>query len=213
MCRPMSFFALIGISLVGAPIHVAGNESEEREPAVPADLKVPVGHKLLFKVEAKGVQIYKSVTGKGSTPEWSFDSPLADLFDSNGKKVGCHYEGPSWESSDGSKVKKPDEKGAVKLKEAPNPKEDIPWLLIKVKAEEGQKRRLPAWRLTSNESEQREASPPRTFRCGLALESASNTGPSTISTVLRIKGFQRPTESSCVSFRLEAIALSGHSSG
>lgn len=139
MCHAMSFIALIVIGLVGTLIHVAGNESEEREPALPAELKVPAGHKLLFKVEAKGVQIYKSVAGKGGIPEWSFDAPLADLFDSEGKKVGCHYEGPSWESSDGSKVKKPDEKGAVKLKEAPNPKEDIPWLLIKVKAEEGQK--------------------------------------------------------------------------
>jgi hypothetical protein len=31
---------------------------------VPSELRVPSGHKLLIRAEAKGVQIYKSVEGK-----------------------------------------------------------------------------------------------------------------------------------------------------
>ena len=59
---------------------------------------------------------------------------LADLFDGQRTKVGCHYEGPSWEASDGSTVRKSDEKNAVKMADAPNRDKDIPWLLIKVTA-------------------------------------------------------------------------------
>ncbi len=105
-------------------------------PDVPKQIAVPAGCNLLFKFEAKGVQIYKAVEGKTGKLEWVLDSPLADLFDGKGGKAGCHYEGPSWEAADGSKVIR-DKTEDVKLAPAPNPKNDIPWLLIKVKSEPG----------------------------------------------------------------------------
>jgi hypothetical protein len=80
------------------------------------------------------VQIYKSVEGKGGKPEWVLEAPLADLFSSDGKKPGFHYEGPSWEAMDGSKVTR-DKERAVQAAAASNAQEDIPWLLIKVNAE------------------------------------------------------------------------------
>jgi hypothetical protein len=79
------------------------------------------------------VQIYKSVEGKDGRLEWIPEAPLADLFNSEGKKVGTHYEGPSWEAMDGSKVIR-DKEQAVKMAAAPNANADIPWLLIKVQA-------------------------------------------------------------------------------
>ena len=104
-------------------------------PDVPKEIAVPPGHKLLFKVEAKGVQIYKATEGKSGTPEWVLDAPLADLFEDKGGKAGHHYGNPpSWEAADGSKVAK---SGEAKSAPAPNPDADIPWLLVKVKAEEG----------------------------------------------------------------------------
>ena len=104
-------------------------------PDVPKEIAVPPGHKLLFKVEGKGVQIYKAVECKSGTPEWVLEAPLADLFECKGGNAGCHYDNPpSWEAADGSKVVK---SGDAKSAPAPNPKEDIPWLLVKVKAEEG----------------------------------------------------------------------------
>ena len=106
------------------------------EPEVPKEIVVPPGFKLLFKVDASGVQIYKAVEGKGGNLEWALEAPLADLFDDKGARAGCHYEGPAWEAGDGSKVVR-DKTEDVKIAPAPDPKKDIPWLLVKVKAEEG----------------------------------------------------------------------------
>jgi hypothetical protein len=110
------------------------------QPAVPDDvpkeIAVPPGYKLMFKYDARGVQIYKAVKSGSGMLEWVLEAPLADLFDDKGAKAGLHYEGPSWEASDGSKVVR-DKAEIVKSVPAPKLNEDIPWLLIKVKAEEG----------------------------------------------------------------------------
>jgi hypothetical protein len=100
---------------------------------IPKDLAVPGGHKLVARVHAKGAQVYKAVEAKTGGLEWVLEGPLADLADDKGVKVGCHYEGPAWEAADGSKVVR-DSAVAVKQAPAPNPKDDIPWLLVKVKA-------------------------------------------------------------------------------
>ena len=105
-------------------------------PDVPKEIVVPAGHKLLFKLEASGVQIYKAVEGKAGKLEWVLEAPLADLLDDKGGHAGCHYEGPAWEGVDGSKVFR-DKAEDVKIAPAPNAKKDIPWLLVKVKADEG----------------------------------------------------------------------------
>jgi hypothetical protein len=57
--------------------------------------------------------------------EWTLKGPAADLFDAQGRKVGRHFAGPTWELNDGGKVI-----GRVKAKaDAPNGK-GIPWLLL-----------------------------------------------------------------------------------
>ena len=93
-----------GILLLLLAVHPAGAEEQRSEPEVPSELRVPPGYKLLARAEAKGVQIYKSVEGKDGKLEWALEAPLADLFSGEGKKLGSHYEGPSWEAMDGSKV-------------------------------------------------------------------------------------------------------------
>jgi hypothetical protein len=120
------FFAVIGAILL--PITALAQPAD-----VPKEIAAPPGHKLLFQFEAKGVQIYKSVEGKSGL-EWVLEAPLADLLDGKGGKAGQHYESPpSWEATDGSKVVK---NGDAKSAPAPSPKADIPWLLVKVKADE-----------------------------------------------------------------------------
>jgi hypothetical protein len=104
-------------------------------PDVPKEIAVPPGYKLLLKLEANGVQIYKAVEGKAGKPEWVLEAPLANLVDEKRGKAGWHYEGPSWEAADGSKVVR-DKAAEVKSAPAPRPQEDIPWLLVKVKAAE-----------------------------------------------------------------------------
>ncbi|OAI47972.1 hypothetical protein AYO44_08255 [Planctomycetaceae bacterium SCGC AG-212-F19] len=105
------------------------------QPDVPKEIAVPAGLKLLHKLDARGVQIYKAVESAGGKLEWVLEAPLADLVDGKGGKAGYHYDGPSWEATDGSKVVR-DPAEAVKVAAAPNAKDDIPWLLVKVKADE-----------------------------------------------------------------------------
>ena len=123
------------LAAIGTILFPVTSLAQPTVPDAPKEITVPPGHKLLIKVEGKGVQIYKAVEGKSGTPEWVLEAPLADLFECKGGKAGCHYDNPpSWEAADGSKVVK---SGDAKSAPAPNPKEDIPWLLVKVKAEEG----------------------------------------------------------------------------
>src|SRR6516162_6843355 len=131
-------FLLAAIFAILSPV---ASQGQPAVPDVPKEIAVPPGHKLLFKVEAKGVQIYKAVEGKGGALEWVLEAPLADLFEEKGGNAGWHYEGPSWEAVDGSKVVL-DKTEDVKSAKAPKLKQDIPWLLLKVKAAEGKEGKL-----------------------------------------------------------------------
>jgi hypothetical protein len=86
---------------------------------------------LLFVAQAKGHQIYKSAMENGALV-WKFEAPRAELTGAKENEIWKHYAGPTWEAPDGSKVKKADAKDAVVQAPAPNTKDDIPWLLIKV---------------------------------------------------------------------------------
>jgi len=119
-------------------LSIALRAEEPAPKAPPAKLQVPVGHAVLFKLTAMGSQIYKSVPAANGNFKWELEAPLANLYDNDGKQVGRHYEGPIWESIDGSKVKKIDDDAVIK-DDAPNPNQDIPWLLLHVKDENGDK--------------------------------------------------------------------------
>ena len=103
-------------------------------PSVSDTLKVPPTDTLAFAAKAKGVQIYECRANKDNTNqyEWVLKAPEADLFDARGKKIGHHYGGPSWASSDGSKVT-----GEVKSSEPSTDASSIPWLLLSAKTHEG----------------------------------------------------------------------------
>jgi hypothetical protein len=121
------------LALAIAILSPRASHAQPAVPSVPNEIAVAADHKLLFKFEAKGVQIYKAVEGKSGKLEWTLEAPLAELFNDKGERAGFHYDNPpSWEASDGSKVVKT---GDAKLAAAPNPKTDIPWLLIRVKVE------------------------------------------------------------------------------
>jgi hypothetical protein len=86
MRHSFTFVALTGLLLLLVAVHSAGGAEQQREPEVPSELRVPAGHKLLIRAEAKGVQIYKSVEGQGGRLEWVLEAPLADLFSVEGKR-------------------------------------------------------------------------------------------------------------------------------
>jgi len=104
-------------------------------PDNPLDgVRAPADQALVFELAASGVQIYDCKASKDDSKkfEWVFRAPEAELFDSNGKKVGRHYGGPTWEASDGSKVV-----GEVVAKNDAPDANAIPWLLLKAKANAG----------------------------------------------------------------------------
>src|SRR3989449_10492190 len=72
---------------------------------VPDKLTPRPNESLTMIVPAKGVQIYECRAKKdqAGTYEWAFVAPEADLFDGRGDRIGRHYAGPHWESTDGSK--------------------------------------------------------------------------------------------------------------
>ena len=98
---------------------------------VPDKLKPPASESLAMMVPAKGVQIYECRTKKDQAGdyEWAFVAPEADLFDTSGRKIGRHYAGPHWESTDGSKIA-----GTVNASTDAPQADAIPWLLLVTKS-------------------------------------------------------------------------------
>jgi hypothetical protein len=95
-------------------------------PDVPDKLKPGAGETLTLVVPARGVQVYECrLKADASGHEWVFVAPEAELFDVRGNRIGRHFVGPHWESSDGSRIV-----GTVKERaDAPSPGA-IPWLLL-----------------------------------------------------------------------------------
>jgi hypothetical protein len=101
---------------------------------VPAPLRVPDNQVLRQQLHATGVQIYRCQPAKDdpSQFEWSLKQPEAALFDKQGREIGKHYAGPTWEANDGSKVT------GVVLARANSPAPNaIPWLLLSAKTTSG----------------------------------------------------------------------------
>ena len=96
-------------------------------PTAPSALAVPPGLSLTVTAHASGAQIYacKSVKDDPTRFDWALVAPDAELRDRAGKLIGKHYAGPTWESTDGSKVV-----GAVAARDPGPDTSAIPWLLL-----------------------------------------------------------------------------------
>ncbi len=102
--------------------------------AVPNNLLAPQIQTLALEAKGVGVQIYQCAASKANASqfEWHFVAPQADLFDQDGKNIGKHYAGPTWESTDGSKVV-----GTVQAQNMGADTNAIPWLLLSAKSTSG----------------------------------------------------------------------------
>ena len=105
----------------------AGAQPPKSTVNVPDTLKPGANESLAMIVPAKGVQIYECRARKDQVGgyEWAFVAPEADLFDVRGNRIGRHYAGPHWESTDGSKIL-----GTVKERDDAPVADAIPWLLL-----------------------------------------------------------------------------------
>jgi len=100
------------------------------QKALPEAIAVP-GETAILTLHAEGAQVYECKTSADGALAWVFREPIATLF-SDGKTVGRHYAGPTWEYTDGSAVV-----GQV-LGTAPGQVAmDIPWLKLGVTSRRG----------------------------------------------------------------------------
>lgn len=91
-----------------------------------------MGEELVLMARATGFQIYVCQPGADGKPAWTLEAPDAELFDEQGKLIGKHFGGPTWQLNDGSQVTG---KMAAKV-DAPDPRA-IPWLLVTVTGHSG----------------------------------------------------------------------------
>ena len=99
------------------------------QPAAQASAASPGrDEKELVAFHAEGAQLYecKSDSGKPGALVWQFREPIASLIQ-DGKSVGQHYAGPTWDYSDGSSVK-----GKVTSSTPGATPNDIPWLTLAI---------------------------------------------------------------------------------
>jgi hypothetical protein len=97
---------------------------------MPSEIAAP-GETTVAKFEAYGAQVYECKAGADGKLTWTFREPIATLI-VDGKTVGRHYAGPTWESADGSKIV------AKAAGRAPGKTpDDIPWLKLEVTAHSG----------------------------------------------------------------------------
>jgi Protein of unknown function (DUF3455) len=102
--------------------------------SVPPALQVPGAQVLTRTLHGSGVQIYECRPSPQNAAQfvWTLEAPKADLADRSGKDVGRHYEGPTWEAYDGSKVV-----GEVVARDSGPVPSAIPWLLLRAKSATG----------------------------------------------------------------------------
>jgi hypothetical protein len=86
------------------------------------------GETAVLQVHAVGAQIYECKEATGGQLLWQFREPIASLF-REGKTVGLHYAGPSWEIDDSLIA------GKVSASVPAPSGKDIPWLKLDVSTE------------------------------------------------------------------------------
>jgi hypothetical protein len=126
--------SLAAASLAATLLVGCAHDRPQPPPDVPPALQAPAGQKLTRMLHGTGVQIYQCTASAQNPPRygWVLQAPAADLSDRSGKDIGRHYEGPTWEGYDGSKVVGE----AVAHVDAPGAKA-IPWLLLQAKSNSG----------------------------------------------------------------------------
>lgn len=92
-----------------------------------SSIDVPQGAHLLLEAQGKGAQVYGCTAGK-----WTLKAPDAKLIDKNGKVIGSHFAGPTWQLTDGSQVK-----GKTIGSLAAPASASVPWLLLQAIPESG----------------------------------------------------------------------------
>jgi hypothetical protein len=113
------------LSMTAATVSVSAAET-----SLPHAIAAP-GETAVLTVHAEGAQVYECKAGPDGRLAFAFREPIATLL-VDGKTVGRHYAGPTWEHGDGSAVV-----GKAVGNAPGTAAEDIPWLKLQVVASRG----------------------------------------------------------------------------
>jgi hypothetical protein len=122
---------MIGLALLSSAL-VAGSAAAQSLvlTALPAEIAAP-GETIVLVTHAEGAQVYECKADTSGKLAWAFREPIATLL-VDGKTIGRHYAGPSWEHGDGSAVV-----GKVAGNAPGAAPADIPWLKLDVVSRRG----------------------------------------------------------------------------
>ena len=96
-----------------------------------ADAIAAPGETAVLTVHAEGAQVYECAGADGGKLAWKFRQPIATLM-RDGKTLGRHYAGPTWELADGSAVE-----GKIVTRAPGASAQDIPQLKLAVSVYRG----------------------------------------------------------------------------
>jgi hypothetical protein len=113
----------LALAVLALPLALARAEA-------PDPIAAP-GQSLVATVHAQGVQVYECKADASGKLAWQFREPIATLL-LDGRTVGRHYAGPTWEMADGSVVV-----AKVAARAAGATARDIPLLKLEVVAQHG----------------------------------------------------------------------------
>ena len=103
-----------------------------QRPNVPDAIQPPADEDLVLIARATGFQIYVCRSDGEGKLAWTLKAPEADLFDEQGKVIGKHFGGPTWQLNDGSQIT-----GKMVTKVDAPDANAIPWLLVTVTSNSG----------------------------------------------------------------------------
>jgi hypothetical protein len=109
----------IPVIAAGAAFAAAALAAAELPEAISAP-----GETLIATIHAEGAQVYECKPDSSGKLAWQFREPIATLM-ADGKTIGRHFAGPSWELDDGSLVT-----GKVAARAAGATASDIPLLKL-----------------------------------------------------------------------------------
>jgi len=115
----------VSVLALSAAILPAVGASVQMPPAIEAPVEA-----IIATLHAAGAQVYECKAGAAGLT-WAFREPIATLL-LNGKTVGRHYAGPTWEHIDGSAVV-----GKVVASEPGQTPHDIAWLRLQATSRRG----------------------------------------------------------------------------
>jgi hypothetical protein len=122
---PVRRTTFVSLLVFGSLVSVAAAQTP-----LPGAIAAP-GETAVITLHAEGAQVYECKAGADGKLAWAFREPIATLL-ADGKTVGRHYAGPSWEHNDGSALL-----GKVTGNAPGATSDDIPWLKLEVVSRRG----------------------------------------------------------------------------